>query len=103
MSQGNLLNARIITQSVYKPGKSPYIDPITKTWWVFDDKKQEYVDTGVYADASASIIIDDELSEESENPVQNKVVTIEVNSKVNNTEMKSINAIDIDMLWENIF
>lgn len=32
------------------------------------------------------IIVDDELSEESENPVQNKVITAELNKKLDKVE-----------------
>ena len=80
-------------------GHSPYINTDTGTWMVYDDKKKEYVDTEVNAKAT-KIIMDTILSEESENPVQNKAITKEVNSKVDEEDIKELKAIDIDMLWE---
>ena len=109
---GNMERVRIKTSSTgsnkvvesnrvfTRNGHSPYIGADTSTWWVFDDKKQEYVDTGINAEAPV-IIVDPELSEESENPVQNKAVTKEVHAKVDEDDMKLLKVIDIDMLWEN--
>ena len=82
---------------IVQKGRSPYIDETTNTWFVFNDAIQSYVDTGV----KAKVIVDDTLSETSENPVQNKIITNEVNAKVNNDDMRILMPIDIDMLWEN--
>lgn len=84
-------------QTFFRNGHSPYIDENTGTWWVYDDKQQKYVDTYVLAEMSK---IDDELSLTSTNPVQNKVVTKEVNDKVDEEDIKELKAIDIDVLWE---
>ena len=86
---------RSSTPTVQK-GRSPYINEETSTWFVFDDNAQMYVDTGV----KASVDIDAELSDESTNPVQNRVITKEVNTKIDDDDIKQLNAIDIDMLWE---
>lgn len=85
-------------QTFFRNGKSPYIDETTGTWWVFDDKSQCYVDTNIQA--KTGVEVDSELSLTSYNPVQNKVVTKEVNDKVDEEDIKELKAIDIDVLWE---
>ena len=86
-------------QGFIRNGHSPYIDETTMTWFEYDDKLQEYVDTGISAGTGS--VVDDALSEESEHPVQNKVVTKELNSKLAEQSMKVINPIDIASIWEN--
>ena len=45
------------------------------------------------------ITIDDELSEESENPVQNKVITAELNKKLDKVEFYDSAIDDEDYPW----
>ena len=82
---------------IVQKGRSPYIDETTGTWFVFDDTTQSYKDTGV----KAEFVIDDTLSDVSENPVQNKVVTKELQTKLAEQNIKQLLPIDIDVLWEN--
>lgn len=82
-----------------RSGHSPYIDRTTKTWWEYDDKKQEYFDTGILVETG---IIDAELSDTSTNPVQNKVITREVKTKISESSIKELKAIDIDAMWEAV-
>ena len=84
-------------QGFVRNGHSPYIDETTGTWFVFDDTTQSYKDTGV----KAEFVIDGTLSDASENPVQNKVVTKELQTKLAEQSIKQILPIDIDVLWEN--
>ena len=50
----------------------PYPNAETGTWWVWDADSGAYKDTGV--SVGSSIMVDSELSDTSENPVQNKVI-----------------------------
>lgn len=52
--------------------RQPYPNAETSTWWVWDANSGAYKDTGVSVDSS--ITVDSELSDTSENPVQNKVI-----------------------------
>ena len=38
--------AEVSTNTNVIPGKSPYIDPVTNTWWYYDDSIQQFVDSG---------------------------------------------------------
>lgn len=61
---------RTSTNTVYRKGYSPYIDPETQTWWEYDDAAGCFVDTGVCAvdivlatrDAPGVIIVGENLS-----------------------------------------
>ena len=59
-------------------GKSPYIGE-NGDWWEWNDEQGAFIDTGVQA--HGSIVVDYELSTTSTNPVQNKVITEELNKK----------------------
>ena len=37
----------ISTTTHIVPGKSPYLDPHTNTWWEYDEASQEFINTGV--------------------------------------------------------
>lgn len=95
----SFVKSTVKNQSYTRDGHSPYIDSYTKTWFVYDDKLQKYVDTGIISEGDVQV--DTELSDTSTNPVQNKVITKEVNQKVDEDNIKQLKAIDIDVLWEN--
>lgn len=93
------ISSNIAEQAYTRDGHSPYINDETKTWFVYDDKLQKYIDTGVISEGDVQV--DTELSDISTNPVQNRVITKEVNQKVDEDNIKQLKAIDIDVLWEN--
>ena len=93
------IKSTVKNQSYTRDGHSPYIDDETKTWVVYDDKLKKYIDTGIISEGD--VHVDTELSDISTNPVQNKVITKEVNQKVDEDNIKQLKAIDIDVLWEN--
>ena len=87
-----------MTTAVIKNGHSPYINEETLTWMVYDDALEKYIDTGV----NASPTVDDKLSLESVNPVQNKVITEKLSSMVDSDDLVEITASQIDTIWESI-
>ena len=87
-----------MTTAVIKNGHSPYINEETLTWMVYDDTLEKYIDPGV----NASIIVDDKLSLESVNPVQNKVITEKLSNTVDSDDLVEITASQIDTIWESI-
>ena len=91
-----------MTTAVIKNGHSPYINKETLTWMVYDDALEMYVDTGINASPTAAITVDDELSLESVNPVQNKVITEKFNNTVGSDDIVEITASQIDTIWESI-
>ena len=91
-----------MTTAVIKNGHSPYINEETLTWMVYDDTLEMYVDTGINASPAASITVDDELSLESINPVQNKVITEKLSNTVDSDDLVEITASQIDTIWESI-
>lgn len=91
-----------MTTAVIKNGHSPYINEETLTWMVYDDALEKYIDTGVNASPPASIIVDDKLSLESVNPVQNKVITEKLSNTVDSDDLVEITASQIDDIWESI-
>ena len=91
-----------MTTAVIKNGHSPYINEETLTWMVYDDALEMYVDTGINASPTESIIVDDKLSLESVNPVQNKVITEKLSNMVDSDDLVEITASQIDTIWESI-
>lgn len=91
-----------MTTAVIKNGHSPYINEETLTWMVYDDALEMYVDTGINASPTAAITVDDELSLESVNPVQNKVITEKLSNTVDSDDLVEITASQIDTIWESI-
>lgn len=91
-----------MTTAVIKNGHSPYINEETLTWMVYDDALEKYIDTGVNASPTASIIVDDKLSLESVNPVQNKVITEKLSNTVDSDDLVEITASQIDDIWKSI-
>lgn len=87
-----------MTTAVIKNGHSPYINEETLTWMVYDDALEKYIDTGV----NASPTVDDKLSLESVNPVQNKVITEKLSNMVDSDDLVEITASQIDTIWESI-
>lgn len=61
-------------------------------WWLWNFELSEYEDSGVSVTGGggSSIIVDEELSETSENPVQNKVVTAALKDKASSTHKHKI-------------
>ena len=72
----SFVKSTVKNQSYTRDGHSPYINDETGTWFEYDDKLKKYIDTEVIASIST---IDDELSIESKNPVQNKVIAKTLN------------------------
>ena len=66
----------------------PYIGD-NYNWYVWDVVTQSYVDSGVSAvgEGSVMISVDNYLSLDSENPVQNKIVTKELNDRLTKETM----------------
>lgn len=91
-------------------GHSPYINEETLTWMVYDDRLGKYVDTGINASPTGGITVDSELSLESENPVQNKVITEklktmtvdDIEGAVGTDDLTEITAAQIDDIWDGI-
>ena len=52
----------------------PYPNEETGTWWVWDIYADVYKDTGISFSSGGSVTVDNELSNTSENPVENRVI-----------------------------
>lgn len=104
-------------QPVANFGRSPYVNMQTGTWWEYDDNIHGYRDTGI----SVAMKVDAELSEASENAIQNRAVAKEFAKTpewakqpdkpsysasdvgaLDINDVKIIKAADIDVLWDSI-
>lgn len=96
--------------AVIMNGHSPYINQETLTWMVYDDNLGKYIDTKIIASPTGEITVDSELSLDSTNPVQNKVITEKLNNisvedikgAVSTDELTEISASQIDEIWASI-
>lgn len=102
----NVYAITTLTGVVTHNGKSPYIDPTTETWFEYDDKAQQYFDTGIVASGvSESVIkalskkVDDNTSDIQTASHNISVVSDDV--KTINSEITQINS-DIQQINSSI-
>lgn len=61
------------------------------------------VNMNEYIGGGGTIIVDDELSTTSTNPVQNKVITNELNTKLDETDVQTLTNIEIQKIFNSVF
>lgn len=61
------------------------------------------VNMNEYIGGGGTIIVDDELSTTSTNPVQNKVITNELNTKLTNDDVQTLSNIEIQNIFKSVF
>lgn len=61
------------------------------------------VNMNEYIGSGGTIIVDDELSTTSTNPVQNKVITNELNTKLDENDVQTLNNVEIQKIFNSVF
>lgn len=61
------------------------------------------VNMNEYIGGGGTIIVDDELSTTSTNPVQNKVITNELNTKLDENDVQTLNNVEIQKIFNSVF
>lgn len=61
------------------------------------------VNMNEYIGGGGTIIVDDELSTTSTNPVQNKVITNELNTKLTDDDVQTLSNIEIQNIFKSVF